>query len=188
MADDASGRKTAGLATTAVVVLLLSLMGAGVGFALGIFLQPGTEADAPAPQAEAPAKSKDVPQHESAAAEGEEAKPESPEPEPAGDEDVAEIDLKIIPIPPVLTTLAEPQGKWVRLEGSILAKPGGEQTPELLAERAGEQILAYLRTVRLEQIQGPSGLLALRDDLNETVKTLSGGQVQSLLIHGLLVE
>ena len=64
----------------------------------------------------------------------------------------------------------------------------GEKPPELLAEEAGEQILTYLRSVRLSQLETASGILALRDDLDETVQVLSGGEVRSVLIHGLVVE
>jgi flagellar FliL protein len=96
--------------------------------------------------------------------------------------------LKIVPFPPVLTTLSEPRGKWIRVEGSILITPEASQQPEILAEKSGEQILAYLRSLRLDQLEGPSGLLAIRSDLNETVSTLSGGQVKGVLIHGIVVE
>ena len=63
-----------------------------------------------------------------------------------------------------------------------------DKQPELLAEEAGEQILTYLRSIRLSQLESPSGILGLRDDLDETVKTLSGGEVRGVLIHGLVVE
>lgn len=170
---------------TAVVILLLSLMGAGVGFAVGILLQPNPIGDVSesttAPVEQADMKSKDA---------GEELI-SSPAEESEEDAEVyrpADPELKIIPLPPVLTTLAAPQGKWVRLEGVLLAMPGAATQPELLAERAGEHILTYLRTIKLEQLQGPSGFLALRDDLNETVRALSNGEAHSVLIHGLLIE
>jgi flagellar FliL protein len=48
--------------------------------------------------------------------------------------------------------------------------------------------LTYLRTLRLDQLEGPSGILGLRDDLNATVMALSNGEVRGVLIHGLVVE
>jgi flagellar FliL protein len=170
---------------TAVVILLLSLMGAGVGFSVGMLLQPTPIGDisesTAVPVGQADMKSKDTGEELISTA-AEESKEEAELDPPADPE------LKIIPLPPVLTTLTAPPGKWVRLEGVLLAKPGAATQPELLAERAGEHILAYLRTVRLEQLQGPSGFLALRDDLNETVRALSNGEAHSVLIHGLLIE
>jgi len=172
------------LMTTIIVVLLLSLMGAGIGFAVGVFLQPGKEVvdnSAPSPEV-ANAKPDAGVKVEEGTENGDTAE------ESSGEDDTVDANFKIFAIPPVVTTLAAPEGKWIRLEGSILAKPGGDKPPELLAEQAGEQILAYLRTVRLEQLQGPSGLLALRDDLNETVRSLSNDQVHAVLIHQLLIE
>jgi hypothetical protein len=69
-----------------------------------------------------------------------------------------------------------------------MIRSASEKQPELLAEKAGEQILTYLRSVRLSQLESPSGILGLRDDLDETVRTLSEGEVRGVLIHGLVVE
>lgn len=182
MAGSGTGQSN-GMMVTLTIVLLLSLIGAGIGFAVGIFLQPSKDAtpvNSSPPQAVIKDdKSKETQKDSEHPAESL---------EPDSDEATLDSELKIIPFPPVLTTLSAPQGKWIRLEGSILARPGSDKSPELLAEQAGEQILAYLRTVRLNQLQGPSGYLAVRDDLNETVRTLSNGEVQGVLIHGLLVE
>lgn len=186
----AASEGKSGLMAMAIVVLLLSLMGAGTGFAVGVLLQPSKDIgkDTAKPASTTPAAETGKQAHSEGTAEG---KPDAPA-EDAGAEDAGEeafdADVKIIPIPPVLTTLAAPQGKWIRLEASILAKSGGQRSPELLAEQTGEQVLAYLRTVRLDQLEGPSGLLTLRDDLNETVRSLSQGEVRAILIHGLLVE
>jgi len=170
--------------TTAVVALLLTLVGAGVGFAVGVLLIGG---DAPAEPA-APSAATPLPEagsHGSPQAEEENsaaAEEDSDEPEPPLDA------MKVVPIPPVLTTLAEPKGKWIRLEGSVLVLPAGERSLELIAEESGERILTYLRTVRLEQIDSASGLLTVRDDLDEMLKSLSNGEVRGVLIHGLVLE
>jgi flagellar protein FliL len=166
---------------TMVIALLLTLIGAGVGFAVGAMLVESGEAQTSAGTADTGTGKKPA-QPEGAEGDGEVASGEK-----AGEEQVSE-DLSVIPIPPVLTTLSEPKGKWIRLEGSILLDAKAEKQPELLAEEAGEQILTYLRTVRLGQLDSASGILGLRDDLDETVMTLSGGQVRGVLIHGLVVE
>jgi flagellar FliL protein len=49
-------------------------------------------------------------------------------------------------------------------------------------------ILGYLRTIRLSQIEGASGFLAFRDDLDDLVKTASRGDVRKFLIKSLVVE
>lgn len=177
---ESSGKRE--MVTTLVVVLLLTLVGAGVGFAAGMLLQAEPQAETAADAAAGDDDAKKA----ASGGEGQEAGA-------AGSEDAAveQANLKggrIIPLPDILTTLAEPKGKWIRLEGSIMAAAETESSPEALAERSGEQIMGYLRTVHLPQIEGPSGLLGLRDDLNETIKVLSDGEVQAILIHGIVIE
>lgn len=185
MAASKSGKDKGAMAFF-VVALLLTLVGAGAGLSVGALLhpEPADLAAAPAPetQAETPeptaADGHGLPKdaHAAASADAPEAATIAPE------------DVKAVPFPPVLTTLAAPKGKWIRVEGSILAALETEEAPELLAEKAGEQIFNYLHSVRLDQIEGPSGVLGLTDDLNEMLEVLSNGQVKGVLIHGLVVE
>ena len=48
--------------------------------------------------------------------------------------------------------------------------------------------LAYLRTVTLKQLEGPVGLEAIRDDLNERAATRSDGKVREFVIRTLVVQ
>lgn len=175
------------LVTTFVVALLLTLVGAGVGFAVGVVLRNGNAPEEAATSAQPKVepvneehgtpKQANEGEHDVGTAEEEPAEPEPP----------LEM-LKVVPFPPILTTLAEPKGKWVRLEGSVLVLPAGERSVELIGEESGERILTYLRTVRLDQIDSASGILTVRDDLDEMLKSLSNGEVRGVLIHGLVVE
>jgi flagellar FliL protein len=94
----------------------------------------------------------------------------------------------IFDLAPVVTNLAAPQDIWVRLEGSIIFDPASLPHPEAVAGQVGEDILAYLRTVSLKQIEGPIGLQAIRDDLNERAVTRSNGKVRELVIRTLVVQ
>ena len=198
---DAKPAKDKSTMSFIVIVLLLSLIGAGAGFAVGSIVQTRLSADSSKPEidsakAEAAVAAKET--HEAPASDhaGNKASDKahgSAELAAADDEDieVEPIDpraLRVVPFPPVLTTLAEPKGKWIRLEGSILTTTDAEDSPEVLAGRSGEQVLAYLRSLRLDQIEGPSNVLGLREDLNEMLGVLSRGQVKGILINGLVVE
>jgi|SRR5690349_12034829 len=88
----------------------------------------------------------------------------------------------------VVTNLAGSQSDWVRLEASIVYKPGEEQHPDVLASETRQDILSYMRTVSLAQIQGPSGLLHLREDLNERARLRSKGTIQELVLETLVVQ
>jgi flagellar FliL protein len=89
---------------------------------------------------------------------------------------------------PVITNLAAPAGAWIRLEASLVfaGKPPKEQ--DELAARVAEDMLAFLRTLRLDQIEGPSGFLHLREDLSERASIRSEGLVREVVISGLVVE
>ena len=94
----------------------------------------------------------------------------------------------LLKVPPVIANLAAPQDVWVRVEASIVVADQEVQSPEILAGEIAEDILAYLRTVSLEQIEGPSGLLHLKEDLNDRVAIRSDDQVRELIIETLVVQ
>jgi flagellar FliL protein len=57
-----------------------------------------------------------------------------------------------------------------------------------LAASITEDTVAYLRTLSLPLIEGSSGLLHFREDLNDRVRIRSGGKVRDLIIHTMIVE
>ncbi len=94
----------------------------------------------------------------------------------------------IVDLPPIVTNLGAPPDTWVRLEGSIIFDPKTLSHPEALAGQIGDDVLAYLRTVSLPQLQGPIGLENIRQDLNERAATRSGGKVRGFVIRTLVVQ
>jgi flagellar protein FliL len=94
----------------------------------------------------------------------------------------------IVDLPPIVTNLGAPQDTWIRLEGSIIFDPKALSHPEALASQIGDDVLAYLRTVTLRQLEGPIGLENIRQDLNERAAIRSGGKVRALVIRTLVVQ
>lgn len=94
----------------------------------------------------------------------------------------------IVDLPPIVTNLGAPQDTWIRLEGSIIFDPKTLPHPEAVAGQIGDDILAYLRTVSLRQLEGPIGLENIRQDLNERAATRSGGKVRAFVIRTLVVQ
>ena len=94
----------------------------------------------------------------------------------------------VVDLPPIVTNLGAPQDIWVRLEGSIIFDPKTLPHPEAVAGEISDDILAYLRTISLHQLEGPIGLENIRQDLNERAATRSGGQVRALVIKTLVVQ
>ena len=94
----------------------------------------------------------------------------------------------IVDLPPIVTNLGSPQDTWIRLEGSIVFDPKTLPHPEAVAAQIGDDVLAYLRTVSLRELEGPIGLENIRQDLNERAATRSGGKVRTFVIRTLVVQ
>ena len=94
----------------------------------------------------------------------------------------------IFDLPPIVTNLGAPGDTWIRFEGSIIFDANALPHPEAIADQISEDILAYLRTVSLRQLEGPIGLENIRQDLNERAAVRSGGKVQELAIRTLVVQ
>lgn len=93
--------------------------------------------------------------------------------------------LRILPLATITTNLADPQDIWIRLEVALAFhdRPDAE-----IAELVHQDLLAYLRTVKARQIDGPSGFQQLRSDLDERARIRSGGKVKQVLIRTMLFE
>jgi flagellar FliL protein len=89
---------------------------------------------------------------------------------------------------PIVTNLAEPHDVWIRLEASIIFDDEAIAADDVLAGQIGEDVLAYLRTVTLSQIEGPSGMQHLREDLVERARIRSEGRVKELVVQTLVVQ
>ena len=94
----------------------------------------------------------------------------------------------VLDLPPIVTNLGSPQDTWIRLEGSIVFDPKTLPHPEAVTAQIGDDVLAYLRTVSLRQLEGPIGLENIRQDLNERAATRSGGKVRAFVIRTLVVQ
>jgi flagellar FliL protein len=88
---------------------------------------------------------------------------------------------------PIITNLASPERTWIRLEASIVIDAETADA-KALSVAVTEDTVAYLRTLSLPLIEGASGLLHLREDLNDRVRVRSGGKVRDLVVHTLIVE
>jgi flagellar FliL protein len=91
----------------------------------------------------------------------------------------------IVQLEPIITNLAFPAERWVRLEVALLFK----QKPDAkLAEAIHQDIAVYLRTVSLQQIEGPRGFQYLKEDLEERADMISEGKVTRLMFRTFLIQ
>jgi flagellar FliL protein len=91
----------------------------------------------------------------------------------------------LVPLESMTTNLAAPTTVWIRLEMSLLL---AEPLPPELVETIHQDLFAYLRTVKLHQIEGASGYQHLKEDLEERARIRSDGKVKQILVRTLLFE
>lgn len=89
---------------------------------------------------------------------------------------------------PVVVNLASPTNTWVRVEAAFIFKNGSLANPALTEATLREDLMAYLRTITLSQLEGPSALQQLREDVNERARVRSEGRVDELIIETLVVQ
>ncbi len=89
---------------------------------------------------------------------------------------------------PVVVNLASPTNTWVRVEAAFVFKNGALANPALTEAQMREDLMAYLRTITLAQLEGPSALQQLREDVNERARVRSEGRVDELIIETLVVQ
>jgi flagellar FliL protein len=108
-------------------------------------------------------------------------------PEPMAKGAVSE-DVIVKELPPIVTNLAQPEGMKIRLQASILFNKKEVETPTLMSAQITDDLVGYLKTLSIAQLQGGSGLQSLREDLNERVAIRSEGHVRELIIETLVVQ
>ena len=144
-------------------LLLMTLAAAGTGILSGKYLS-GDDTAAPAAQPHAAGDAPLVREEGHGA--------------PSGSE-------TIIALGTITTNLAGPGNFWVRMELSIvLDEPQAPELPELIHQ----DLLAFVRTVKMHQIEGASGFQHFKADLEERAAIRSDGQVKQVLIRTLLFE
>jgi flagellar protein FliL len=94
----------------------------------------------------------------------------------------------VVRIEPIITNLSDSTEVWVRLEGSMLFGKEMVEERDLLVAKISQHVLAYLKTLKLSDLQGNGAVNAISQDLDEIATTVSEGQSQGVLISGLVFE
>lgn len=172
-AEGAEPKKKGSMVATIAGVAIVTLVGAGGGWFLGGMIAPKD------PVAEKAAEEK---KQEAAAAAAAGAHGDKK------DEGLPHISTAangVVQLEPITTNLAYPSDNWVRLEVA-LAFNGLPEMP--LAEQIHQDIVAYMRTVSLQQIAGPRGFQYLKDDIQERVDLRSQGKVSKVMFRTFVIE
>ena len=165
--QEGEGKKKSGLMALVIPLVVLTVVGGGGGWAIGTMLSPKVkQAQEAVAAAEAPA------------GHGEEKKEE-------GLPHVSTEANGVVALEPITTNLAYPSENWIRVEVALMFNG----PPDVkIAEDVHQDILAYLRTVSLQQVEGPRGFQYLKDDLQERVDLRSEGRVSKVMFRTLVIE
>ena len=166
-------KKKSSFMGTAIEFLLITLLAGGAGVGLTMMNPPSPPADKAA--SDKPPPGKLAPE-----------KKEGEKVEAAAN--CAPGGPSLVDLPPIVTNIANPPDTWVRLEGSIVVDPKALKDPEVVAAEIATDELAYLRTVSVNELQGPIGLENIRQDLRDRAFVRSGGKVTDLLLKTLVLQ
>jgi len=164
-------KKKSGVMGLVIPLVVLTAVGGGGGWVIGNML---------APQVKQATEAATAAEEAAAGAEGGEAKKE--------EEGLPKISTEangVVALEPITTNLAYPSENWIRLEVALMFNgPPDVQ----IAEAVHQDILAYMRTVSLQQVEGPRGFQYLKDDLQERVDLRSEGRVSKVMFRTLVIE
>ncbi|KQV68366.1 flagellar basal body-associated FliL family protein [Rhizobium sp. Root1220] len=164
---EGQSKKKSAMLMTVVGLAVLTLLGAGGGWVVGTMVAPDIKGAVAEEQA----------------AEGKGAAAQKP-----GEAGLPHISTEanmVVQLEPITANLAYPSENWVRLEVALLFTG----PPDVkLAEDIHQDIMAYVRTVSLQQIEGPRGFEYLRDDVEERVDLRAQGRVSKVMFRTFVVE
>jgi hypothetical protein len=179
--QDTSTSKSGGIKGAIAAALGVSLLGLGAGFSLAAILISSTQEQAALDKSATPEDKLKVVAHgaENAADAGN-----------AYVEDVEKSigEYNVVTLQPIVTNFSDSTNVWIRLESSVLVEKNNEVKPDILAAQISQHLLAYLRTLKLADVQGSGTLPAISQDLNEIAVTVSDGNAKGVLISGLVFE
>lgn len=176
--DKSKKNKNSLVKTLGIPAAIMLAVGGGVGFGVGSFvLAPRMEA------ARAAESAADVDKTMSEK-DGDEARPiYAASGQPAGT--LEGLTQDIVNLEPITVNLAVPADVLMRLQIAV-------QTSTVVGEATlndiHQDILAYVRQLRLDQLRSPNGYLRIRDDLVRRAKVRSEGSVSDLYIRTLVFE
>lgn len=182
MAESQAAPSKGGAASTAITVVIATVLALAAGASFEFFAQSEID-DA---QKSDVAKTATIVKSDKAAKsdEGVDGKPDE-----SSDGKVALTD-HLIELPVIKASLVRDKAIWVRMEVAVVF-PGGkieeEKEAEIVAQLV-EDTAAFVRTLTLEQLSSASGLEYLRDDLIDRARMRTDGVAQNIIIKSLLVE
>jgi len=94
--------------------------------------------------------------------------------------------VQLLQLPSIVTNLAG--GKhWIRLDATVLLADTKPVEPGLANELSSD-VSSLVRTLTLQQIDGPAGFQHLREELQDRLALRSGGRAKDITIQSMIIE
>jgi flagellar FliL protein len=95
----------------------------------------------------------------------------------------------VVPIQPLLVSSDGQKRHWIRLEGAIAFRqaPSKDEQP-LLIKIIAEDMLSYLRTTPITQLESAAGFEFARDELSEIARVRSNGRASKFILKAMVIE
>lgn len=159
-------------------LLVLVFAGAGAGYSLSLLMP----AAAPKSEASNSNASRKVREQEEAKASGANGAAQLSKPESGAAKE------QLMALEPILVTLAGSKGNRLRIEVAAILAAGSKSDHGVLMREMTEDLMVFLRTITLAQVETATGLEYLREDMSELVQLRSRGLARGLVIKALIVE
>ncbi|PWE57805.1 flagellar basal body protein FliL [Metarhizobium album] len=167
-AESTGKKKKSGAMPLVIALVVLTAIGGGGGWVIGGMLAGKLQ-----------------PAAEEKAAEAKKEKEGEKKKEGEGLPHISNETTGVVALEPITTNLAYPSESWIRLEVALMFK---DKPDVKVSEEVHQDILFYLRTVSLQQIEGPRGFQYLRDDIQERVDQRSQGRVTKVMFRTFVIE
>ena len=95
---------------------------------------------------------------------------------------------RAIAIPPVIASIGQTKQAWIRMELKALSREIEIKDESVLMLKISQDILSYIRTLKVRDIQSANGFYLLRSNLGEIARIRSKGAVTGIAIQGFIIE
>ncbi len=94
----------------------------------------------------------------------------------------------LVPMQPIITNIGKKKKTLIRIESVLVVKADHSDSADYMVEQVTEDILTFLKSISLSDLEGSFGFVNFMEDLNVRVAARTKDQVSEILIQSLVVE
>ncbi len=94
----------------------------------------------------------------------------------------------VVELETILVALHDSDNIWVRMQLVVVSTSEADLDSAEIKARIHADITAFVKTLTLAQISGPSGFIHLKEDLLDRARLATNGQVEDLMIISILAS